>query len=144
VPVKTAIKNKTMKLNKIQKIGAFLGAMALIFGGGYTATNLGSVALGGDYHSTSTEAGFVDGTVVQSGPGTLGSVVITGSTTGTLVLYDATSTVTNTSWATTTLATFPASTAAGTYTFDIMFQKGLMVVAPSAGLATSTITWRGR
>ena len=106
---------------------------------------LGSVTQANEYNATSTNSH--DGvalptlTVIKAGGGALGSVVITGAAAGVINIYDATSTMTNTDWATATLATIPASTAAGTYTYDIVFHKGLMYelvgVAP-----TSTITWR--
>lgn len=128
--------------NKI--IGALIVLIALL-GGSYTATNLGSVGLGNEYHATTTRsndtATIADLAVLKSGSGALGSVIITGVATGIIFLYDATSTVTNTEWATTTLAVFPASTVAGTYTFDAIFLKGLLIDY-SGTLATSTITWR--
>ncbi len=109
---------------------------------------LGSNTLGNDYNATSTtnftgnpQANIQNYAVIKSGPGTLAQVVIEGAATGNFTLYDATSTVTNALWATTTIASFPASTAAGTYTFDAVFQKGLMIVFNGL-LATATIMTR--
>lgn len=105
-----------------------------------------SVPYGNEYHSTTTVK--VDGSVnltnykvINTGNGTLGSIIITGVGTGYFNIYDATSTVTNTSWATTTLAIIPASASAGTYVFDTIYQKGLLIEY-SGALATSTITYR--
>lgn len=105
-----------------------------------------SVTRFAEYNATTTRAAntgtaMANLQVIQAGPGTLGSIVITGAGTGTINLYDGTSTVTNTQWATTTLAVIPASMAAGTYTFDVTFQKGLLIEI-SGSIATSTITYR--
>lgn len=103
------------------------------------------------YESTTTRASF-DGTAITAtgaapktlsvGFGTLGSVVITGASAGTIDLYDATTTGAHSDYVgTTTLASFPLSTVAGTYTFDVQYKKGLMLVL-SGTTGTSTITWK--
>jgi hypothetical protein len=102
---------------------------------------VGSVSFGGEYHSTSTSAGIMNRYLIQSGQGTLGSVIVTkvGSV-GTLTIYDATSSSSG-NIATTTIASIPTNIAVGTYTFDVSFQNGLLI----EGLATmgsSTITFR--
>lgn len=110
----------------------------------------GSVTRASEYQATTTKkavtgaAGVTSLTVLSTGPCTLGSVIITGANTGIVNFYDATSTVTNTEWATTTIATIPASAAAGTYTFDAQCYKGLMyeLVGTAATAPTSTITYR--
>ena len=108
-------------------------------------TVYGSVAPTGEYHASTTRnyvgAAMPNLSVLQVGPGTLGSVVITGAGAGVINIYDATSTVANTEWATTTITTIPASAAAGTYTFDVSFQKGLLVEIIGT-TPTSTITFR--
>ena len=105
--------------------------------------SLGSITEGQEYNATSTSsngAGLPARSVIKTSPGALGSVVITGATTGIINFFDATST-NHANHATTTIASIPASAAAGTYTFDVAFSRGLLVevtgVAP-----TSTITWR--
>ncbi len=139
-------------MNKFMKqIVGVLGVLVMVVGVYFFGVinretpSLGSVADNGVYSATTTDVGFFNGgttyKVVKTGPGVLGSVVITTATAGTLSLYDATSTVTNTLWATTTLATFRASVAAGTYTFDVSFTKGLLVDY-TANIASTTITWR--
>lgn len=111
------------------------------------STPIGSVVQGNEYHSTTTRSINVGAvvqnlSVLQLGPGSLGSVIITGAAAGTITLYDATSTVNNASYASTTIVTFPNSTAAGTYTIDALFYKGLLLEYTGT-LGTSTITWRG-
>jgi len=106
---------------------------------------LGSTVIGNEYKATTTRT--YNGTaipglyVLNSNPGTLGSIVITGAAAGVIHLYDGTSTVTNLGWPTTTLATIPASAAAGTYTFDVSYYKGLIVEVIGT-TPTSTITYR--
>lgn len=112
-----------------------------------TKSCVGSVNQANEYNSTSTS--YLSATlasVIVSGPGALGSVVITGANTGSIIFYDATTTNVNlrTNQAATNtiiLGTIPASLAAGTYTFDTYFQNGLL--AEKTGLMpTSTITFR--
>lgn len=109
---------------------------------------VGSVADGQGYVATSTKS--ADGTIlpnyslVMNGPGTFGSVVITGANTGVMYFYDATTTdkTLRTNQATTTIATFPASTAAGTYTFDAVVNYGVVYQLVVGVTPTSTITTR--
>ena len=66
----------------------------------------GSVVQGSEYQATSTKKitglpGVQNLTVLPTSSCVLGSVVITGANTGTITFYDATSTKTNTEWATT-------------------------------------------
>jgi len=108
--------------------------------------SFGSVSVTSEYQATSTRNGF-DGTalptdrVLVTGPGTLGSVVILGAATGVINLYDATSSAQHTDYATTTIVAIPASLAAGTYTFDLVFKRGLMYEVVGTA-PTSTITFR--
>lgn len=98
------------------------------------------------YQSTTTRSAFngaalASPSVLSTGFGTLGSVIITGAGTGIINLYDATSTAAHSDYATTTLASFPASTAAGDYVFDVEYKRGL-VVEIIGTVGTSTITWK--
>lgn len=101
------------------------------------------------YQSTTTRtavlgAALASPTTLSLGFGTLGSVIITGASganTGIINLYDATSTVQHSDYATTTLASFPAQAAAGTYVFDVEYKRGL-VVEIIGTVGTSTITWK--
>lgn len=79
-------------------------------------------------------------------PTVLGSLIITITGTSPMCFYDATSTVTNAEWATSTIACFAASPTVGEYRFDVQLQKGLLVEFTGSGSATSrastTITHR--
>lgn len=102
---------------------------------------------GNDYYSTTTRAAVTGSplagvTILRVGVGSLGSVVITGANTGIINIYDGTTTLGHADSATNTLATFPASTAAGTYTLDIGYTKGLIIDIPAGLAPTSTITYR--
>jgi len=106
----------------------------------------GSVSVSNGYLSTSTRSAVLgvaltSPTTLRTGTGLLGSVIITGAGAGQLNLYDGTSTAAHADYATTTLVTFPLSAAAGTYTFDVVFSRGL--VYEVVGTApTSTISFR--
>lgn len=98
------------------------------------------------YQSTTTRTAvngnpLTSPTTLTNGYGTLGSVVITGANTGIINIYDASTTVNGGVYGTTTLATFPASTVAGTYVFDVAFKYGLLVEI-SGTVGSSTITWK--
>ena len=148
------------------KIAGVLLALAALVGGLSTGVvQLGSVTQGQEYFATTTntQALWPNYTVIQSptvrgnlspagtrvatsAPTVLGSVVITTTGTSPFCLYDATSTVVNGEWATTTIACFPASAVVGTYTFDSQYQKGILVEFTGSASATSrastTITFR--
>lgn len=140
-------------------IAGILIALASFVGG---SNMLGSVGVSDEYVATSTgaQAQFPNyrnalQTDFRSGygtttPGTLGSIIITTPGTSRFCLYDATSTATNvdTSYGptgTTTIACFGASAPAGTYTFDTIIRKGILVEyisADTVGWASTTITGR--
>lgn len=108
-----------------------------------------SIGDGQAYQATSTRN--FDGTamtsrVLKSTAGTLGSLVITGANTGTVNLYNATTSNVNLrtgqkATSTILIASFPASAAAGTYTFDVEFVDGLYIDIIGAA-PTSTPTWK--
>lgn len=112
-----------------------------------------SVAVTNEYMATSTAASSVYGatvtgdSLIKTGTGSLGSVVITGANTGVINFYNATTSSVlkrtgQPATSTILLASFPASAAAGTYTFDIVYTTGLLVELESGTMATSTITYR--
>ena len=107
---------------------------------------LGSVNTGNEYHAVYATALGTQTAVLSTGPATLGSIVITGANTGSLKVYNATTTdVTKRALATSSLevlAATPASLAAGTYTFDVVATKGLIYDWSSTAIPTSTITWK--
>ncbi len=109
--------------------------------------HVGSVDQGSEYHSTTTSTGrFTVPYTLQTGNGALGSVVITGAATGVINIYDATTTnsslrSSDQASSSILLATFPASTAANTYTFDALFYRGLIYDVVGVQ-PTTTVTWR--
>ena len=144
--------------------------LASVFGLGFYLNSekqpeqpLSSVAQGGEYHSTSTvamngnTAWAVDeqrtiatttpfGSTIMGDsrltPVTLGSVVISStSPAGLFTIRNATST---TDKASTTVAIFDNSTAvaAGTYTFDLVLDRGLVIEMGTGFAGGYTITWR--
>lgn len=133
--------------NRIITLAIIVGMIVL------TATMLTQKSFGSvndssaSYNSTTTRA-FPAGTALTSpttlsaGFGSVGSVVITGAATGVIVLYDATTTGPHSDHATTTIASFPASTAAGTYVLDARYDRGLVYVLEGGTVGTSTITWK--
>lgn len=111
----------------------------------------GSIRVGDELLATSTSASsaygaFTASRVIVAGQRTFGSVIITGANTGTLNFYDATTTnvdlrTGNKATTTILIASFPGSTAAGTYMFDTVTKDGLFI--DIIGLAaTSTVTYR--
>lgn len=129
---------------------------AIVFSLQHTEYAFGSIETGQEYFATSTAAssmygGFTAGERrLKEGSGSLGSVVITGATTGIVNFYNATTSKTSgtagrsPSIATSTIliASLPASLAAGTYVFDASFNYGLLMVLDSGTVPTTTITYR--
>lgn len=106
----------------------------------------GSVSQGSEYQGTTTTAVSFLSDIALPANQALGSVVITGTATGVINLYDATTSninlrTGNTSSSSILLATLPASTAAGTYTFDRIVRYGLFVNVVGV-MPTTTITFR--
>lgn len=100
-----------------------------------------------EYTGTTTSTGrFNAEQMIQSGAGTLGSVVITGAAAGVINIYDATTSNVNLRTgqpASSTIleASFPANAATGTYTFDTLLTNGLYVSVVGT-MPTTTITYR--
>ena len=115
-----------------------------------------SVAIGNQYQSTTTPQ-VADRTNLcpaiagngraSSTTGVLGSVNVTVAGTGSLAIYDATTTNKNLRAIQATssllLADFPASTA-GSYHYDVEFNRGLLIdyTTGGTGLASTTISYR--
>lgn len=132
---------------------AVLGTISLLPEDNGAPPVFGGVTQGNEYNATSTAANSLLGgqtlsiNVLKTGQGSLGSVVITGADTGVLNFYNATTTNVNLRTgqkATTTIliASFPASTAAGTYVFDAVFTDGLLYSLFSGSMPTTTVMWR--
>ena len=111
----------------------------------------GSVSVTDEYQATTTSTGTFAAiqtltSTTTPKQGTLGSVIITGAAAGQIVITDATtSNITqrsaDQSTSTIRLADIPVSAAAGTYTFDIVYKRGL-VVSVIGTMPTTTITFR--
>lgn len=138
------LQNKVLAMAVIVGLMAVVAVFALFVGNQRQAE--GSVMIGGEYQSTTTTALInASTTVVYSGTGVFGSVVITNPelTTGTFTFYDGTTTSSHPDWATTTLANFSVGSTAGTYTFDVSVRKGLIFEYKGSGLlASSTVTFK--
>lgn len=121
-------------------LSALIGLFAL-FGVSLGVNNLGSIQDGNAYSATTTGSFAVaTSTMIKTGNGTLGSVVI-GTTSGTTFrLMDATST---TDIASSTLMSVAASPVIGsTMTFDVAFSRGLFIEFPASFVGRYTITYR--
>lgn len=112
----------------------------------------GSVTETSEYMATTTASNnntygntISDDKVLATSSLTLGSVVITGANTGVWNIYDATTsdvTLRKSASSSLLVASFPASLAAGTYTFDIRVKDGLLIDLQAGIMPTTTITWR--
>ena len=139
----------TTRIDRLITLGIIIGMIfltAMFSVGFFTQTAKGSVEFtGAAYQSTTTRpvsgVALTSPTVLSLGQGVFGSVVITGAATGVINIYDGTTTASHSNRATTTLATFPASTAAGTYVFDVQYLDGLIYEVVGT-VGTSTITWK--
>lgn len=104
--------------------------------------SVGSVTRGGEYQATSTYpvgAAALYSTLISNTNGTLGSIIVSSTTVGTLKVKNATST---SDVASTTIATFGASPANGTYTFDAIITRGLIIELSPGFTGGYTITYR--
>ncbi len=109
----------------------------------------GSVSATNEYNATTTPSGVGTWTdqSIHLGRGSLGSVIITKAGDTEFVLYDATSTAALASdpkmiKSNQQLARITESLVAGTYTFDVAFDYGLLLDVERGDTGTSTITWR--
>ena len=116
-----------------------------------TRETYGSAIQGQEYNATSTASGgYGWGTtigLIKTGQGSLGSIVLSGTSVGVLALYDATTTdVTkrtgNRATSTIIRGRIDSGQIAGTYTFDVSFTDGLIGVLEAGTMSTTTITWR--
>lgn len=145
-----------MKLSALNIIGVvavslLLGAVVVLWQRPWPV--LGSVEVGNQYQSTTTPA-VADATnlcparvgMASSTTGVLGAVNFLEANTGTLTIYDATTTNTTLrahSTTTAILAEFPASPTEGSYHFDVEFKRGLLVDYSNSNTAgTTTISYR--
>lgn len=131
-------------LSALIVIGLFLVGFG-VYSPKQTVKSLGSVSKSNEYQATTTYSKLgvplfgTNQTIISNNSGVLGSVVITGAVAGSMRFMNATST---TDVSSTTLVVFPSSTAAGTYTFDLVAPRGLILETTTSLLPTTTITWR--
>lgn len=129
---------------------ATIGTLLYTFSQSQTA--YGSVGVSSEYIATTTSQ--LQGTnnpvrTMRNGQGTLGSIVVTGPNSGTIQIYDATTsdiTQRAASMGSTTvlLAEIPSqgtASSTATYTFDVLFTRGLLIVTTGTA-PTTTVTWR--
>src|SRR4051812_21743146 len=122
----------------------FVTILFIAFLSGNKTAN-GSVAFGNDYQATTTDATWTTLTpkILLSKGGSLGSVIVTTIGTGSLTLYDATTTDNtlraSVATSTITVANWQITTSLGTYTFDTSFKNGLIAVWVGTNDATTTI-----
>ena len=111
----------------------------------------GSAFPGTDYFATSTRyfpgSSLTNLTLLRNGSGTLARVTITGANTGVVRLWNATTSDVNKRTgnpATSTLlyVELPTNLVAGTYDFDVVFDKGILYELVSGDTPTSTIIMR--
>ena len=129
-------------ISRVLFLGIILGMILLAVV--LSQKSYGSVSVTDEYNATTTSATFLvapDFKLIKSGQGTFGSLVVTTTGTGVINVYDATTTVNGGIYGTTTLASLTTS-AAGTYTFDTVFIRGLVVETVGANTGTTTITYR--
>lgn len=137
-------------------LGIILSVMflAIILAIGKTPIANGSVGVTDEYIATSTFA-KLGGTsavnppaaatartimsLVASSTGTLGSIIVASSSATILDIWNATST---TDSASSSIAHVVASPANGTYTFDVVVDRGIIVDMPTGFNGAYTITWR--
>lgn len=110
--------------------GVFFVLCALLFLMGRADPALGSVQDGSEYtYGTTTAAGLKNfKSTTNTSSCVLGSVVIASSSATSFTVKNATST---TDVGSTTIATFEANAAEGTYTFDAACSRGVSVDAPA-------------
>jgi hypothetical protein len=130
----------------VSSILLFATMMFYVFTSGGVAS--GAVSQGHEYNGTTTSTGRFPTLVslTTASYGSLGSVVVTGAAAGTINIYDATTSnasLRDASQSTSTIliATLPNSAAAGTYAFDRVYTRGLLVEITGT-MPTTTITWR--
>ena len=110
--------------------------------------SLGSVERASEYHATSTYSGMPWADILlKTGAGVLGSYVVLGADTTQFDILNATTTdvnkrTGNKATSSIIIASIPSSAAAGVYTFDSIFTDGLYIDVKTAGVGTTTLTFR--
>lgn len=151
---------KILRYNSVYVIGLVIILLAFYIGTSYkeflNQQAFGSVSVTSEYYATSTGEGVSGGDSalgsfsydrrIKNGPGVIGQITITGLSSGIMHFYDATTSKISERAATKSTSSIfmlsvPASTTAGTYVFDAIFEDGLYVDT-FGKTPTSTITYR--
>lgn len=103
----------------------------------------GSVTIGNEYHSTTTNSTWntTNMKMITNCTNALGTVLITNATAGAVFeIRDATST---TDVSSTSIVTFPSAALGGEYSFDTaLIRNGMAIITTSGNAASTTITCR--
>jgi len=101
---------------------------------------IGGVNIANEYHATTTRDMTADAEqLIQTGGSVLGSVIVASSSATNMSIWNATST---TDIASTTLTTFDADLSNGTYTFDTIMTRGIIIDLPASFDGDYVITYR--
>lgn len=125
-----------------QFLGMFVAVALLLAAAIFTQTPQkadSSASRGSEYYATSTALMATDHDLVRTGVVTLGSVVIASSSPTTFTIWNATSTK---DLASTTLVSFGAGQPEGTYTFDTILTRGLVIELPTGYDGDAVVTFR--
>ena len=155
--VSSVLKSECKKMKKILLITLII-VLAAIGVGYLVSTNVvdASIQDGEAYNYTRVTNlnASTSPQIIKAGNGTLGSIVVSSTTVGTLNVYDGTKMDVKTllgastgqtyatTTATSTMALMGASIAAGTYTFDVAFTNNLVIMPSVDFYGSYTITWR--
>jgi hypothetical protein len=128
---------------------AVVAALTIIVFSGSTFQTHGSVEESNEYFATTTGSLQTPAErTIKTGPGALGSVVLTGAMPGNIMFYNATTSnvllrTGQKPTTTITIAEVAGSAEENTYTYDVAFTDGLLMITSAVPTApTSTITWR--
>lgn len=105
----------------------------------------GSVNRANEYHYVHySGSGIATTSLIATGQGAFGSVIITEDQAGAVWIYDATSTEAIGTGFEETIATFENAQAEGVYTFDVAYRQGLVFVSADGYVFAGnwTITYR--
>ncbi len=134
------MKQNNMKKIIISLVGIFLLIVIFYSLVGSEGETEASVLRGGEYFATTTtDMAVVMNQIVSNRVTTLGSIVIASSSDTAFRIWNATSTRDS---ASTTLATLEPNASEGTYTFDVVMTRGLILELPTGSDGSIVTTFR--
>lgn len=141
---KRVIQQYNMSIPMRYALSVIVLLLVVLLGGHWFAQKgaLGGVSVGGEYFATTSDSTSADthSQIKFSGSTcTVGSIIVASTSATTLTLWNATST---TDTASTTIVQLKASVVEGTYTFDALCSRGLVIETPSGFNGYYVITWR--